>query len=96
MPETPEQKARRQIDAQLAASGWIVQDKMAIDFNAGPGIAVSLTFLEQIASEPARRFLALPLARQAGALPAGAPVQADRLAGRVAGLLLRLPEENRP
>ena len=40
MPETPEQKARRQIDAQLAASGWIVQDKNTIDFNAGPGIAV--------------------------------------------------------
>jgi len=40
MPETPEQRARRQIDAQLAASGWIVQDKNAIDFNAGPGIAV--------------------------------------------------------
>ena len=40
MPETPEQKARRDIDAKLAASGWIVQDKNAIDFNAGPGIAV--------------------------------------------------------
>ena len=40
MPETPEQKARREIDAQLTASGWIVQDKKAIDFNAGPGIAV--------------------------------------------------------
>ena len=40
MPENPEQKARRGIDAKLAASGWIVQDKNAIDLNAGPGIAV--------------------------------------------------------
>jgi type I restriction enzyme, R subunit len=40
MPENPEQKARREIDAQLAASGWVVQDKNKIDLNAGPGIAV--------------------------------------------------------
>jgi len=40
MPETPEQKARRDIDAKLVASGWVVQDKKAIDFNAGPGVAV--------------------------------------------------------
>jgi type I restriction enzyme R subunit len=40
MPETPEQKARNQIDAQLVASGWVVQDKNAIDFNAGPGVAI--------------------------------------------------------
>jgi hypothetical protein len=39
MPETPEQKARRQIDAQLAASGWVVQDKKAIDFNAAAVVA---------------------------------------------------------
>jgi type I restriction enzyme, R subunit len=37
---TPEQLARQQIDAQLIASGWVVQDKKAINFNAGPGIAV--------------------------------------------------------
>ncbi len=40
MPESPEQKARREIDAQLVASGWVVQDKNTIDFNAGPGIAI--------------------------------------------------------
>ena len=40
MAETPEQKARRDIDAQLLASGWVVQDKKTIDFNAGPGIAI--------------------------------------------------------
>ena len=38
--QNPEQAARDRIDVMLAASGWIVQDKKAIDFNAGPGIAV--------------------------------------------------------
>ena len=38
--QNPEQSARDRIDVMLAASGWIVQDKKAIDFNAGPGIAV--------------------------------------------------------
>lgn len=38
--QNPEQIARDQIDRLLEASGWIVQDKKAIDFNAGQGIAV--------------------------------------------------------
>ncbi len=40
MPETPEQKARREIDAKLFASGWIVQDRDDLDLTAGRGIAV--------------------------------------------------------
>jgi type I restriction enzyme R subunit len=41
MPDlTPEQRARQQIDAQLAASGWVVQDYKAVDFSAGRGIAL--------------------------------------------------------
>jgi len=48
------------------------------------------------APEAAGRFLgeALPLAQQADALQAAAKVKDDRLEGRVAELLLRLPEEN--
>ena len=38
---TPEQLARDAIDAKLEQAGWRVQAKNAIDFNAGPGIAVS-------------------------------------------------------
>lgn len=38
--QTPEQVARDRIDARLRASGWHVQDKDALDFNAGLGIAV--------------------------------------------------------
>jgi len=38
--QNPEQIARDQIDKQLRESGWIVQDKTAINFNAGLGIAV--------------------------------------------------------
>ncbi len=40
MPETPEQKARREIDTKLVASGWIVQDRGDLDLTAGRGIAV--------------------------------------------------------
>jgi type I restriction enzyme R subunit len=40
MPETPEQKARREIDADLAEAGWIVQNRDDIDLTAGRGIAV--------------------------------------------------------
>ncbi|MCK6546339.1 DEAD/DEAH box helicase family protein [Myxococcota bacterium] len=39
-PEHPEQKARRVIDAQLAASGWVVQHKKDVNLAAGPGVAV--------------------------------------------------------
>ena len=38
--QSPEQIARDQIDDRLRASGWHVQDKDALDFNAGLGIAV--------------------------------------------------------
>ena len=38
--QNPEQIARDQIDSRLRTSGWHVQDNTAIDFNAGPGIAV--------------------------------------------------------
>ena len=41
MPDlTPEQRARQQIDAQLTACGWVVQDFKAVDFSAGRGIAL--------------------------------------------------------
>jgi type I restriction enzyme R subunit len=40
MAEAPEQKARREIDAKLTASGWLVQDRDDIDLTAGRGIAV--------------------------------------------------------
>ena len=36
----PEQIARLEIDRQLAAAGWIVQDHKAMNLAAGPGIAV--------------------------------------------------------
>ncbi|MBI2189003.1 MAG: hypothetical protein HYU37_18035 [Acidobacteria bacterium] len=40
MPETPEQKARRTIDADLSAAGWKVQSRDELDLTAGRGIAV--------------------------------------------------------
>lgn len=38
--QTPEQKARNDIDRKLNASGWIVQEKSKIDWTASIGIAV--------------------------------------------------------
>ena len=38
--QNPEQIARDRIDDRLRAAGWDVQDRNAIDFNAGLGIAV--------------------------------------------------------
>ena len=38
--QTPEQVARDRIDDRLRAAGWHVQDRDALDFNAGLGIAV--------------------------------------------------------
>ncbi len=40
MPETPEDRARREIDAGLTAAGWLVQDRDDIDLTASRGIAV--------------------------------------------------------
>ena len=37
---TPEQKAREEIDRQLALCGWVVQDRSAINIMASPGVAV--------------------------------------------------------
>ncbi|WP_187326929.1 hypothetical protein [Martelella lutilitoris] len=38
--QSPEQIARDTIDQQLAKSGWVVQDKSELNFNAGLGVAV--------------------------------------------------------
>ena len=40
MPETPEDKARLKIDADLRSAGWLVQNRDALDLTAGRGIAV--------------------------------------------------------
>jgi type I restriction enzyme R subunit len=37
---TPEQKARLDIDAALEAAGWTLQNHVAINLAAGPGVAV--------------------------------------------------------
>ena len=40
MPETPEQKSRREIDADLIAAGWLVQGREERDLSAGRGIII--------------------------------------------------------
>lgn len=39
-PLTPEQQARETIDSLLAAAGWIIQDTVDFNRNAGEGVAV--------------------------------------------------------
>lgn len=46
IPMTAEQKARQKIDRLLANSGWIVQDRAAMNISAGPGVAVREFSLE--------------------------------------------------
>ena len=40
MTGTPEQNARRDIDANLEAAGWLVQSRSELDLPAGRGVAV--------------------------------------------------------
>ena len=40
MNQTPEQIARDNIDRQLSACGWIIQNKKQMNLNAGLGVAV--------------------------------------------------------
>ena len=40
MPYTPEERAREQIEQQLIAAGWVVEDAKAMNLLAGRGVAV--------------------------------------------------------
>jgi len=40
MSPKPEERARQQIDIALEAAAWIVQDRLAMNLYAGPGVAV--------------------------------------------------------
>jgi type I restriction enzyme R subunit len=40
MPEQPEQRARREIDAKLNSAGWVVQSRDDVDLAAARGVAV--------------------------------------------------------
>src|SRR5262245_21835010 len=39
-PDSPERRARRQIDVMLDAAGWVVQDRAAMNLSAAPGLAI--------------------------------------------------------
>lgn len=39
MNQTPEQLSRNQIDKQLLASGWVIQDKKTFNLSASIGVA---------------------------------------------------------
>ena len=45
---TPEEKARQEIDRQLAACGWLVQDHKAMNIMAGWGVSLASQAVSQI------------------------------------------------
>ena len=88
-PLTPEQKARERIDSVLEAAGWIIQDNVEFNRNAGEGVAVREFSLP---SGPCDYLLfvggkaaGVIEAKKAGSTLSGAADQADRY-------MLRLPE----
>lgn len=42
MPESPEQTARREIDAHLTAAGWLVQDRDELDLAEWHGVSIGV------------------------------------------------------
>ncbi|HZH66565.1 MAG TPA: type I restriction endonuclease, partial [Flavisolibacter sp.] len=40
MNQNPEQLARDEIDRQLLASGWVIQDKKTFNLSSGIGVAI--------------------------------------------------------
>src|SRR5437870_13803423 len=98
MPETPEQKARREIDSNLAAAGWLVQSSDELDLTAGRGIAI-----REFPMKPGFGFAdyLLYLDRKAlGAVEAKGEgtltVVEAQSAKHAAGLPATLPEHHRP
>src|SRR6266576_101296 len=98
MPETPEQRARREIDADLTAAVWLVQDSKDIDLTAGRGIAVrefklksGFGFADYILSVD-RKALGAVEAKAEGTLT-GVEAQSAKYA---AGLPNNLPAHKRP
>jgi len=40
MPDSPEARARKNIDQLLAAAGWVVQSREDVNLDAGRGVAI--------------------------------------------------------
>ena len=92
MPElTPEQLARQQIDAQLVACGWVVQDDKAADFSAGRGVALREVPLKTGPCDYLllvdRQALGVIEAKQEGAKLSTVADQSDRYASSLPDLL---------
>lgn len=99
MPQTPESKAREQIDTQLAAAGWVVQDARSMNLAAGIGVAVREFPLLQGYGEADyllyanRRALGVVEAKKVGDTLTGVEVQSEKYG---AGLPTTLPAWKRP
>ena len=99
MPQTPEDRAREQIERQLIAAGWVVQDAAAMNLVAGRGIAVREFSLAQGHGEADyllygdRKALGVIEAKKEGDTLTGVEAQTEKYS---AGLSPSLPAWNRP
>ena len=99
MPQTPEDKAREQIEHQLIAAGWTVQDAKAMNLTAGRGIAIREFPLASGHGEADyllygdRRALGVIEAKKEGDTLTGVEVQTEKYG---AGLPPSLPAWQRP
>jgi type I restriction enzyme R subunit len=84
-PLTPEQHAREQIDAQLSASGWVVQDYKDFNPSAGRGIALREVPLKSGTCDYLllvdRNAVGVVEAKKVGTLLAGVAEQSGHYAG---------------
>ncbi len=99
MPQTPEDRAREQIEQQLQAAGWLVQDARAINLAAGRGVAVREFPLASGHGEADyllyadRKALGIIEAKKEGDTLTGVEVQTEKYG---AGLPVSLPAWQRP
>ena len=98
MSETPEQRARREIDADLTAAGWILQNKEDLDLTAGRGIAVrNFTMKPGFGFADYLLYLDRKAAGAVEAKPEGTLTGVEAQSAKyAAGLLENLPAHRRP
>ena len=96
----PEQRARQQIDAQLVASGWVVQDYKQFNPGAGLGIALREVPLKSGTCDYLllvdRKAVGVIEAKKQGTLLSGVAEQSDHYAANLPDFFQRLTTGSLP
>ena len=101
MPElNPEQRARQQIDAQLAACGWVVQDYKQFNPSAGRGLALREVPLQSGTCDYLllvdRKAVGVIEAKKAGTLLSGVAEQSGHYASNLPAMIPSAVEGHLP